>query len=162
MYATTLGAITAIGGANLPPQLQLLVEGVGINLLSSIIASVACGENIPDDKLQREVESAIQASNIEQLLTRNEFYRAIAGLKRGQEKVAHTVHDTRFDLIQKLDEILSLVREQHSPVTESEVPLLPCCVHPYTLSTTHGFVGRRAELKRLTEWTAHPNEPAIR
>lgn len=156
MYTTALGAIAAISGTNLAPELQLLVEGVGINILSSIIEQVARGESIPDSKLQEEVESAIQASNLEDLLTEDYFARALSRIVHNQNKILHTVlgHDYELqqlslDLVELkhlIEELLSVYPRSTLPKSLKAEESLPIWLE---VAQTPGFRGRNKELDYL-------------
>src|SRR5687767_11576864 len=67
-YASALGAIALIGGANVPASLATLAGGVGVNVLSSILERVARGEEISDTEILEQIKAAIEESGIEQQL----------------------------------------------------------------------------------------------
>ncbi len=113
-YVTALGAIVAIGGTHIAPELTLLVEGVGINILSNLIERIGNDEIISEEKIQDAVEDAIDASKIDQLLTANEFYKVIGRLKRGQDILEFAVKDAEYTLSQKLDELSSITKENQT------------------------------------------------
>src|SRR5689334_11080619 len=92
MYASALGAIVAIGGGTVPPELNMLVTGVGVNLLSSLIERVARGDKVAEAEMQQEVQEAIVQSGIEKLLESREFQeRGLAHLLRQQDQLQHVL-----------------------------------------------------------------------
>jgi diguanylate cyclase (GGDEF)-like protein len=98
MYATSLGAIAVIGGAQLPLGLQPLIGNLGINMLSSLIDRVAKGENVSDTELQHQIEKAISESKLKKLLTKDEFSRALEILVRNQNEMISDYQSSRLEL----------------------------------------------------------------
>jgi uncharacterized protein YjbI with pentapeptide repeats len=96
LYASSLGAIALAAGADLPPVLAAVAGGVGVNALSNILERVARGEAVSDEEIRQQVQSAIDQSGIDRLLTEEEFQRGVARLHHWQASVAYAIdqHET--------------------------------------------------------------------
>ena len=57
LHVTALGTMASLGGAGVPPELGLLVNGIGVNLISNLIERVARGEQVHDKEIQHQAES---------------------------------------------------------------------------------------------------------
>jgi tetratricopeptide (TPR) repeat protein len=115
MYASALGAIALIPSAQAP--LEFMAASLGVNLLSTIIDRVAQGEKIADEKLQREVATAIQNSKLDQLLTKDDFSRALSKLLHNQDKILATNKGNEHELRQlseQMTELMQLLNDQLS------------------------------------------------
>jgi uncharacterized protein YjbI with pentapeptide repeats len=102
LYASALGAIALAAGAALPPVLAAVAGGVGVNALSNILERVARGEVIPDEEIRRQVQSAIDQSDIDRLLTEEEFQRGIARLHHWQASVAYAIDQHEAAVAERL------------------------------------------------------------
>jgi hypothetical protein len=125
MYASALGAIALIPAADRPAE--FIAASIGVNLLSNIVDRIAHGERISDEKLQEEVEAAIDASNISHLLTTNDFYRALSRILRSQDEILSAAKANEYTLQQltsQMGELLLFLRERQ-PSAPIEYPL-PC------------------------------------
>lgn len=109
-YATALGAIALIGGAQLPPELQVLVGGVGVNILSNLIDRGA-KYDISKEQIQEQVELAIRLSNIDDLLTEDRFSRSLSILIRNQMKILGGVEGNRIETEQINNRLNKLIHE---------------------------------------------------
>jgi len=139
MYASALGAIALIPSANAP--MEFIAANLGVNLLSGIIERVARGEKIPKSKLKQEIETAIQASKLDELLKKEDFSRALAQLLRNQDKIFFTTKSNEYELrrlSEQMTELLHLQRVQQS----SSFPNAPSgnITHFYVLSQTNTFI----------------------
>jgi hypothetical protein len=103
-YASALGAIALVPQADLPPALAALAGGVGVNALSSILERVARGEPVDDEEIRRQVQAAIEESDIERLLTADEFQRAVARLARWHDVLRYAVRSSEFAIVERLVE----------------------------------------------------------
>lgn len=115
MYASALGAIALIPGAQAP--LEFVAASLGVNLLSTIIDRVAQGEKIADEEIQRDVAIAIQQSKLDQLLTKDDFSRALSKLIRNQDKILASSKGNEHDLRQlseRMEELMQLLNDQLS------------------------------------------------
>ncbi len=84
-YASAMGAIALTAGADLPPQFVPFLSGAGYSILADIIGRVAKNDDRDsDDEIRRQVKLAIQESNFKQLLTSDEFQRALGKLEDWQ------------------------------------------------------------------------------
>jgi hypothetical protein len=115
MYASALGAIALIPGAQAP--LEFVAASLGVNLLSTIIDRVARGEKISDEDIQRDVETAIQKSKLDQLLTKDDFSRALSKVIRNQDKILSSSKGNEYEIRQlseRMDELMQLLNDQLS------------------------------------------------
>jgi tetratricopeptide (TPR) repeat protein len=161
MYSTAIGAITIIGGVNLPPDLKLLFEGIGINIISSLIERVAKGEDISDDTLKSEIKDVVNIEKIETLLTTNDFFRAVSKLMRRQDIALFKLQTAEINIVEKLDTALNYLRETRYLSEKTDFPFPPYIAHPYTLSEQHGFFGRQKEISTLTKWANSKRESSL-
>ena len=95
-YASALGALALIPGVPLPPELQVIAAGVGVNALSSILERVALGQKVSDQEIVRQVEIAVKESDLDGLLTSDEFNRKLARLVR-QQRLAQYAYQAGLD-----------------------------------------------------------------
>jgi tetratricopeptide (TPR) repeat protein len=79
-YGSALGAIALVGGAQLPESLTIVAGGVGINLLSNLIEDILKGEDLLDEDIRARAESAINQSDIANLLTKQDFLQGYGRL----------------------------------------------------------------------------------
>lgn len=126
LYGSALLAVASTGGTDLPGVLGTLATTVGINVLSNMLERVARGDEISDDEIRKTVADVIASSGIENLVSSNEFQRAIGHLfrqldiirytvQKGEIVVANMLSDqlTQYKvLLQELQNDLAYVREK--------------------------------------------------
>lgn len=115
-WVTALGSIAVISGSSVPPELQPLLGGVGVNILSSLIEKVATGKQVSNKEIQAEVEKAIKASRIDDLLTDEQFSRALSKLIHNQMRILSTAQGNSIDLNQlnsKLSNLTELLYDRY-------------------------------------------------
>lgn len=121
-YAAALGAILLIPGAQLPPALAVVAGGVGVNALSSLLERVARGEDVADEEIRRQVQTAINESKIAELLNRDEFQETIAQLRSWQNLLKYTIFRSEETIISRLVEqsrqYTTLVNELQESIAE--------------------------------------------
>ena len=141
-----------IGGVSTAPEFLFLFEGLGVNLLSNIIDRVARGERIEDEKLQLDVEAAIRASGIENLLTKNDFNRALSKLIRNQDIILGSIRGNEFELEQlanQLAKLSQLVEQATCQIPIEEKVLQGQRPIWQEVPQISGFIERRTELETI-------------
>jgi hypothetical protein len=99
-YTTALLGMAALfPSIQLPAGLEVIAGGLGVNIIASLLDRIAHDDDIPEDEIQRQVESAISESSIDKLLTKDSFFHAYSHLLKSQRNVASTA-----------DEVLKLLR----------------------------------------------------
>lgn len=89
--------------ATLPPGLQLVVPGVAINTLSAILQRVAqSAGQVSDDEIRAQVLSAIDESQIADLLTAEEFQREIGRVLREQHLIRAAIEHGEYAIVDHL------------------------------------------------------------
>lgn len=139
MYTSALGAIALIPQSESPAE--FVAASFGVNLLSNVIDRVANGERFQKDRLINEVESALRESNLNKLLTSDEFSRALARLVRNQDRIRFAVSSNEVELQRLSDQIMELIRLQsigYSPNANPIVEGQP--TRFYVLSQTSSYV----------------------
>lgn len=101
-YASALAAIALVPGIALPPALTVLASGIGVNAISSILENIAKGQDIPDNEICRQIQEAIKTSQIDKLLTTDEFQRTIAKLVRRQDLMKYALEKREFAIVERL------------------------------------------------------------
>ena len=115
-YATALGALATIAGAWIPPELQFLFNGIGINLVSSMIDRVSKGEQLSDDEIQHRIEAAVSETRIDRLLTENHLLAAgnftdtLTKLVNSQVVGTEYLRKNDIELRKLSDQLASLVK----------------------------------------------------
>jgi diguanylate cyclase (GGDEF)-like protein len=107
-WVTALGSMAVISGSSLPPELQPLLGGVGINILSSLIEKIAAGKQVSNKEIQTEVAKAIKVSQMDDLLTDEQFSRALSKLIHNQMRILSTVQGNSAELSQLNDRLSNL------------------------------------------------------
>jgi|GEM_PF-1341506 ADP-ribose pyrophosphatase YjhB (NUDIX family)/tetratricopeptide (TPR) repeat protein len=110
-YSSALGAIALAGGVDLPPELTVIAGGLGVNILSAIIDRIARGEHLSDEKLQRLIEYAVKRSDIETLLTKQDFVAGYGRLVRHIDVVRIAIREGDTEIVQILMEQFGQHRE---------------------------------------------------
>lgn len=103
-YASALGAIALIAGADLPAGLGVLAAGVGVNTLSSILERVARGEEIPDSEILAQIKVAIEESRIAEELKLRDVQIMIAKLFQRHDLLKFTIQNQEYLILQRLAE----------------------------------------------------------
>jgi hypothetical protein len=103
-YGTAiLAIISLIPGMQLPAALAALGGGIGVNILSNILERMANGEEISDDELFKQLESATE--DIRKTLTKEEFFNAYGHLL-DKFQDSHMEHKA---IIQKIEYIIKAI-----------------------------------------------------
>ncbi|MCS6909794.1 MAG: NACHT domain-containing protein, partial [Anaerolineales bacterium] len=105
-YGTALAAIAiaSIPGVELPPALAALAGSAGAQALGSILERVARGE-LTEEDIRREVQAAIEASNIATALQVKETQVMVARLFRRLDVVRYAIQQNEFGVLQRLVEL---------------------------------------------------------
>jgi hypothetical protein len=103
-YASALGAIALVPGADLPPALATIAAGVGVNALTSILERVARGEQVSDDEIRQQVKAAIDESRIAEELATRDTQVMIARLFRRHDVLRFTIQNNEYVILQRLTE----------------------------------------------------------
>lgn len=162
-YGTALGAIAAIGGAQIPPELQLLASGVGVNILSNVIERIAHGENVTSEEIQCQVEAAIRSSKIEELLTEDKFSRALSVVVRNQMRILTTVQGYTVELDQlskRLSELSKLLHDHY--ISKPEITFNPFMPQLSDRTLLDGEAGDAFLTSVLPEIIQNQRRPRIR
>src|SRR5688572_19551978 len=101
-YASALGAISLIGGADLPMGLATLAGGVGVNILSNILERVARGEEVSDNQLLEQLKAAVEQSQITEKLAIRDTQVMIARLFRQNDLLKHAIQTHEYVVLQRL------------------------------------------------------------
>ncbi len=104
LYASALGSVALMYGANLPPELATLTGVIGANALTSIIERIADGESVADDEIRNQVKAAIAESDIAELLTTDTFQAEIARLIRQQHLFRAAIERQEYEIVDRLTE----------------------------------------------------------
>ena len=103
-YASALGAIALIAGADLPSGLGVLAAGVGVNTLSSILEKVAKGAEVSDGEILAQIKVAIEESHIAEELKLRDMQTMIAKLFRQNDLLKFAIHNEEYLILQRLAE----------------------------------------------------------
>jgi hypothetical protein len=104
LYGSALLTIAAIDGAALPGILATLATTIGVNVLSNMLERIARGYDVSDDEIRQTVESAIRDSGIEELVTSNEFQRAIGRVFRQFDLLKYAIQKGEITVVTMLSE----------------------------------------------------------
>jgi len=113
-YGSTLLAVGAIGGADLPGVLTTLASTVGANLLANMLERVTRGDHVSDDEIRNTVQDAIRESGIDQLATSNELQRGVAHIFRQFDLLRYAVQKGEINIVATLTDQLG----QHQVILE--------------------------------------------
>lgn len=81
VYSTAiLGIVALIPGIELPIPLAAIATSIGVEAIGIIMGRIASGENVSDDEIANTVTIAIAQSNIDSLLTKDDFFSAFTNL----------------------------------------------------------------------------------
>ena len=133
-YGSAVLAVAATGGTELPGILGTLAATLGVNTLSTMLERVARGAEISDDEIRDTVAEVIASSGIENLVSSNEFQRAIGHLfrqldilkyavQKGEIVVANMLSEQFAQhevLLQELQNDLAYVREKIGNLATSD------------------------------------------
>lgn len=106
-YASALGAVAVVGGANVPPELAILVGGVGVNSLSSMIERIANGDDVNDEALVRQVDEAVQRSDVASLLTTRDSLKGYSRLIKSSNLLRTAIENGDIEIVRILTEELA-------------------------------------------------------
>jgi hypothetical protein len=104
VHASILGAIALATGMTLPPPLQFIAGGVGVNLISSLLDRLVWGENLSDSEMLQFVQKAIDASEITKSLKSNDFQRALGRLLRRLDLIQYALKNNEISVARQLTE----------------------------------------------------------
>lgn len=109
-YSTALlGMAALIPSLQLPSELAAIASGIGVNAIGSLLDRVANNE-ISNDDLLKEITRTIDNLDIENLLTKDDFFHAFAQLRKGQRSITN-----------QNDEIAYILREVEKQVSGNEL-----------------------------------------
>lgn len=145
--ATILGIAALYPGLQLPPELLLFAEGLGINLLSNLIDRVANDNKVTDGEIVKEVERIIEKSLADNLLTKDEFYHAFSLLRKGQKSIA-----TQTKNITQILEQMEKNRENARQISKSNIESEIINYSALLRDKTEGFVGRKFIFDSIKEF----------
>ena len=133
-YGSALLAIAIQGGVeNIPPALVTVGTTLGVNTLSSILERVAKGEDVQDDEIRTIVQEAIKTSDIDKLVTSNEFQKVVArvfrkfdilnyAIQRGEHNIVNTLEDQfqqHEEIFKEFQSDLFYIKEQMEGIDAS-------------------------------------------
>lgn len=142
-------ALAAIG---LAPEtgLSALLVGLGANAISRIVERLAFGDDqMTGDEIRGAIVRAIVDTQIDSLLTQDEFGHALARLARWHDIIRYTIKDCRYDILEQIAE------------QSRQNEILYTSLH-FTVVTGIDQLGERMdEVKALLKaWSPEPSYPS--
>ena len=116
-----LGIAALMPSPLLPAGLSLIAGGLGINILASLLDRVA-NEELSNEEIIKAVETAIAESDISELLTNDEFYRAFTQLRQAQRKLSEQnqlIFNMVYELLQNSEQKASMSAEDIARLQQS-------------------------------------------
>ena len=99
-----LGMAALIPGLELPGVLGNIAAGIGVEAMGSIIDRVTKRDKISDDEIAQQVRHALEQSNIDQLLTKDDFWHAFAHLRGGQRSLSDQ-KELIFKILRRIERV---------------------------------------------------------
>lgn len=122
MYgAAVLGVAALIPGLRLPPELQAVATGIGVEAMGSIIDRVASGSKLSDDEIREKIESTIAHSGINRLPTKEEFRQTFVQLRQAFAQL----REGQLSLLGQNEEISAILHRLEAVAWENQWPGSP-------------------------------------
>lgn len=118
--AAALGIAATIPDIPLPPELAVVAGGLGIEAMGSILDKIAFDDGLTDDEIVSLVENSLAQLNIEQFLTKDEFWHGFSHLRRFQSKTS----EQNVTILSKLEQIenqLSELNNVKGTINQSDI-----------------------------------------
>ena len=107
IYSTALLGIAAtFPNVPLPPSLAVIAGGLGIEAMGSILDKVAFDNELSDEQIISLIENTLEKSNIDQYLSKDEFWHGFSHLRKSQVQLK-SQNGMILDVLNRLEAIYS-------------------------------------------------------